>query len=194
MRAGNGARRRAGTMRRAAALRLYCAALLAFAASDAPAQADDYPRRPVTFMVPYPPGGGTDILVRMLAEELRDELKQPVMVENRPGAGTLVAAGMVAKSPPDGCTLLLAPVTALARPHAGGPVCQGKIFNRVEEVLAVDMKSRGLRFSNDRHVVCPWHGYEFNIETGCHPGDETVRLTPIPVDVRDGEIFVGVVV
>ena len=78
-------------------------------------------------------------------------------------------------------------------PHAGGPVCQGKIFNRVEEVLAADMKSRGLRFSNDRHVVCPWHGYEFNIETGCHPGDQTVRLTPIPVDVRDGEIFVRLV-
>ena len=101
-------------MPRAAALRLYCVALLAFAAFDAPAQTDDYPRRPVTFMVPYPPGGGTDILVRMLAEELRDKLKQPVVVENRPGAGTLVAAGMVAKSPPDGYTLLLAPVTTLA--------------------------------------------------------------------------------
>jgi nitrite reductase/ring-hydroxylating ferredoxin subunit len=75
-------------------------------------------------------------------------------------------------------------------PHAGGPVCQGKIFNRVEEVLAPDMKSKGLRFSKQRHVVCPWHGYEFDLETGCHPGDPRVRLTPIPVDVRDGEIYV----
>jgi nitrite reductase (NADH) small subunit len=77
-------------------------------------------------------------------------------------------------------------------PHAGGPVCQGKIFNRVEEALAPDMKSKGLRFGKQRHVVCPWHGYEFDIETGCHPGDASVRLTPIPVDVRDGEIFVRV--
>jgi nitrite reductase (NADH) small subunit len=74
-------------------------------------------------------------------------------------------------------------------PHAGGPVCQGKIFNRVEEVLTPDMKSKGLRFAKQRHVVCPWHGYEFDLETGCHPGDARVRLTPIPVDVRNGEIY-----
>jgi nitrite reductase/ring-hydroxylating ferredoxin subunit len=77
-------------------------------------------------------------------------------------------------------------------PHAGGPVCQGKIFHRIEEALAPDMKSLGLRHSKRRNVVCPWHGYEFDIETGCHPGDPNVRLTPVPVAVRDGEIFVEV--
>jgi tripartite-type tricarboxylate transporter receptor subunit TctC len=86
-----------------------CAAL-----GTAPAAADDYPQRPVTFICPFPAGGGTDILTRMLAAELQDKLKQPFVVENRTGAGTVIAATALAKSPPDGYTLLLAPVTTLA--------------------------------------------------------------------------------
>ena len=83
-------------------------------ANDARAQTADYPSRTITFICPFPPGGGTDILTRMLAQELQDKLKQPVVVDNRPGAGTQIAAGAVAKSPPDGYTLLLAPITTLA--------------------------------------------------------------------------------
>ena len=78
------------------------------------AQADDYPSRTVTFICPFPGGGGTDILVRLLAAELQDKLKKPVIVDNRPGAGTVIAANAVAHSPPDGHTLFLAPVTTLA--------------------------------------------------------------------------------
>ena len=78
------------------------------------AQADDYPTRNITFICPFPAGGGTDILVRLLAAELQDKLKRPVIVDNRPGAGTVIAASAVAKSPPDGYTLFLAPVTTLA--------------------------------------------------------------------------------
>ena len=55
-------------------------------------------------------------------------------------------------------------------PHAGGPVCQGKIFHQVEEIITPDKKSAGLRFGKQRHIVCPWHGYEFDLATGCHPG------------------------
>ena len=77
-------------------------------------------------------------------------------------------------------------------PHAGGPVCQGKIFNQVEEALTPDKKSAGLRFSKRRHIVCPWHGYEYDLETGCHPGDPTVRLTAVKVEVRGGQIYIGV--
>jgi tripartite-type tricarboxylate transporter receptor subunit TctC len=77
-------------------------------------QADDYPARNITFICPFPAGGGTDILVRLLAAELQDKLKRPVIVDNRPGAGTVIAASAVAKSPPDGYTLFLAPVTTLA--------------------------------------------------------------------------------
>jgi nitrite reductase/ring-hydroxylating ferredoxin subunit len=77
-------------------------------------------------------------------------------------------------------------------PHAGGPVCQGKIFNQVEEVITPDKKSAGLRFGKQRHIVCPWHGYEFDLATGCHPGDPSMRLTPVPVAVRNGHIYVSV--
>jgi tripartite-type tricarboxylate transporter receptor subunit TctC len=83
-------------------------------AALAPARADDYPQRTVTFVCPFPAGGGTDILTRMLAQELQDKLKQPFIVENRPGAATILAASTVAKSAPDGYTLLLAPITTLS--------------------------------------------------------------------------------
>src|SRR6201987_4340570 len=48
-------------------------------------------------------------------------------------------------------------------PHDGGPVCQGKVIPRVEEELAADQTSRGLRFSKKHNIVCPWHGWEFDI-------------------------------
>jgi tripartite-type tricarboxylate transporter receptor subunit TctC len=82
--------------------------------AGAQAGADDYPQRTVTFICPFPPGGGTDILTRILAQELQDKLKRTVIVENRPGAGTVVAAQAVARSAPDGHTLFLAPGTTLA--------------------------------------------------------------------------------
>ena len=88
--------------------------LVATGADNARAQADNYPSRTVTFICPFPAGGGTDILTRLLATELQEKLGKPVIVENRPGAGTVIAAGAVAKSPPDGYTLLLAPITTLA--------------------------------------------------------------------------------
>ena len=91
---------------------LLALALASAVASRAPA--DDYPRHTVTFICPFPAGGGTDILTRMLAAELQEKLKQPVIVENRTGAGTQIAANAVAKSAPDGHMLLLAPVTTLA--------------------------------------------------------------------------------
>lgn len=83
-------------------------------ADHARAQADDYPNRNVTFICPFPGGGGTDILVRLLAAELQDKLKRPVIVDNRVGAGTQIAASATAKSAPDGHTLFLAPITTLA--------------------------------------------------------------------------------
>jgi nitrite reductase/ring-hydroxylating ferredoxin subunit len=75
-------------------------------------------------------------------------------------------------------------------PHAGGPVCQGKIFRRVEEVLDAGRKSLGLRFGPTPQIVCPWHGFEFDVATGRHPGDPKIRLRAVPVSVRDGRIYV----
>jgi tripartite-type tricarboxylate transporter receptor subunit TctC len=88
-------------------------ALAAAHAARAQTIADDYPQRPVTFICPFPPGGGTDILTRMLAQELQDKLKKPFVVDNRPGAGTIVAAQATARAAPDGYTIFLAPVTTL---------------------------------------------------------------------------------
>ncbi len=77
--------------------------------------------------------------------------------------------------------------------HQGGPVCQGRIFKRVEEDVAPDGTSAGFRFSDDRiHIVCPWHGYEYDLETGVFPTNETVRLRKFEVTVRDGDVYVVV--
>src|SRR6218665_665425 len=69
--------------------------------------AQDYPQRPVKLVVPYPPGGATDVIGRVLAQQLTLELGQPVVVENRPGAAGNLGASAVAKEPPDGQTLLM---------------------------------------------------------------------------------------
>jgi tripartite-type tricarboxylate transporter receptor subunit TctC len=87
---------------------LLFAALLGTAA-----QAQEYPNRPLRFIVPYPPGALTDVLARVIGERLGTALKQPVVVENRAGAGTLLGADIVAKAPADGYTLLMATSTTL---------------------------------------------------------------------------------
>ncbi len=87
--------------------------LLAAALLTLPAQAQEYPNRPLRFIVPYPPGALTDVLARAIGDRLGTALKQPVVVENRAGAGTLLGADLVAKAPADGYTLLMATSTTL---------------------------------------------------------------------------------
>ena len=72
------------------------------------ALAQSYPDRRITFVVPYPAGGATDVTARMLANKLSDAWKQPVIVENKPGAGGIVGNDFVAKAAPDGYTVLVA--------------------------------------------------------------------------------------
>jgi len=91
-------------------IRLAALALLAMAAAAA---AQPYPSKPIRLIVPYPPGALTDLLGRAIGERLSAGLKQPVVVENKPGAGTLVGAEFVARSAPDGYTLLMATSTTL---------------------------------------------------------------------------------
>lgn len=85
---------------------LSCFALIGISAREAAAN-DAYPNRPLKLVVPFPPGGLTDVLARAIAERLGAALGQPVVAENRPGAGTLLGAELVAKSAPDGYTLLI---------------------------------------------------------------------------------------
>ncbi len=73
-----------------------------------PAMAQDYPTQPIRFIVSFPPGAGPDILARMVGKELTESLGQPVITENRPGAGGNIATDYVAQAPADGYTLLVA--------------------------------------------------------------------------------------
>jgi tripartite-type tricarboxylate transporter receptor subunit TctC len=92
---------------------LLAAAITAVAAS-APAQAQDYPTRPVTIVVPLAAGSGMDSLVRLYAEKLQIALGKPVVVDNRPGAALMLAAAAVATAPADGYTLLVSTSSAMA--------------------------------------------------------------------------------
>lgn len=90
-------------MQVARALLAAAVTLTAVATSSAMAQAD-YPNRPVKIIVPFPPGGPSDTLARMVAERLSEAWKQPVVVDNRPGAGGNIGLGLAAKAPADGYT------------------------------------------------------------------------------------------
>jgi tripartite-type tricarboxylate transporter receptor subunit TctC len=90
-------------------LRFFAPAALALAASlswSPAASAQDYPSKPVKIIVPFGPGGPADVFSRQLAQHLSDTLKQSFVIENRPGAGSIIGTDAVAKSPPDGYTLL----------------------------------------------------------------------------------------
>ncbi|TMH88026.1 MAG: tripartite tricarboxylate transporter substrate binding protein [Betaproteobacteria bacterium] len=99
------------TGRRAA---LSLAATLAILAPHAARAADAYPAKPVRFVVAFPPGGGTDIIARAIAQKLAERIAQQVVVDNRPGAGGNIGTDIVAKSAPDGYTMLMGSAGPLA--------------------------------------------------------------------------------
>jgi tripartite-type tricarboxylate transporter receptor subunit TctC len=110
--AGNGCN---GNM--SARLRLFGLLLALAIVPPAPAPAQDYPSRPITLVVPVPPGGAADFIGRTIGAKLADALGQPVVIANRGGAGGTIATAGVAKAEPDGYTLLLASITT----HGIGP-------------------------------------------------------------------------
>src|SRR6478752_3811319 len=87
-------------------MKRFAAALLFFLCGSVAAQS--YPTKPVRFVVPFPPGNAGDLMARMLGEKMTASMKQPIIVDNRPGAGGNIGAEHAAKSPGDGYTVLIA--------------------------------------------------------------------------------------
>ena len=100
---------------------MFAVIAMALTCSMAPAQT--YPTRPIRYVVPFAPGGTTDILGRIVAQRLQEAWGQPVLVENRPGAGGAVGAEMTAKSPPDGYTIMGGTIST----HAINPSVYAKL-------------------------------------------------------------------
>src|SRR2546426_11040125 len=111
-------------------MKLSMSAALLFATTVCmqPARAQDpadYPSKPIHILVGFTPGGGPDITARYIAQKLGDVWKQQVIVDNRPGAGGTLAAGMVARAAPDGATLL-----SVSSAHAIAPVLYSNQIGR----------------------------------------------------------------
>ncbi|MBX6425310.1 MAG: tripartite tricarboxylate transporter substrate binding protein [Variibacter sp.] len=94
--------------------RIALAAGLALLAAGGPATAAEFPTKPITFVIGFAPGGPSDVMARIVTKRMEQELKQPVIIENRPGAGGGVAGTSVARAEPDGYTVLLGTGSLLA--------------------------------------------------------------------------------
>lgn len=90
-----------------------------------------FPDKPIKIVVPFAPGGGTDLVARTMGIAMSQELGQPVIIDNKPGAGTIIGTDAVAKSPPDGYTLVMATVA-----HVVNPSIQGKLPYKHEKAFA----------------------------------------------------------
>ena len=110
--------------------------VLLLAAAGAHVQAQPYPSRPVRIVVGFAAGGPSDIVARIVAQQLTDRLGRPVVVENRPGATGMIGAELVAKSPPDGHSLYLASQTT----HAVAPYMYGKApYDPIRDFTAISL-------------------------------------------------------
>lgn len=108
---------------------------LAAAVMLASASASTFPEKPIKLVVPFAPGGGTDLIARTLAFEMQKDLGQPVVVENKPGAGTIIGTDMVAKAAPDGYTLVVSSIA-----HAVNPSLNPKLpYSTEKDFAAVSM-------------------------------------------------------
>jgi len=112
---------------------VFLAFVLAFP-MQVEAQAQGYPAKPIRFVVPYPPGGPLDVIARLLGAKVAESVHQPVIVDNKPGAGGNIGADAVAKSPPDGYTILMGAVAT----HAINPTLYANIpYDAARDFIAV---------------------------------------------------------
>lgn len=166
------------------------AAAIALLAAPALALADAYPNKPVKVIIPFPPGGPTDVLGRIVAQGLATKLGQPFVVENKPGASGMIGATQVAKSPADGYTLLInaslhvinpslhpkmqhdpikdfAPVSQIADVPMVLVVNKSNPANNLKDVIAQAKKNPGMSFASSGNGTAPHlAGEAFNVATG----------------------------
>ena len=145
--------------RKLGALACTATALLLALLTPLAAHAQGYPARPIRIVVPYPAGGGIDVMSRLIAQRLAQQFNQPVVVENKPGAGTLVAAESVARAAPDGHTLMITTdATITINPHlyAKLPYDAVKDFAPVTQLVLLNqllVANAGLPVSNVRELI-----------------------------------------
>ena len=115
---------------------LFALIVSAGALAAAAQSAGPYPSRPIKWIVPYPPGGITDSVTRLVTQHVQEALGQPVVIENKPGANSIVGADLAAKSPPDGYTVL----TVIAAHAANATLYSGKLpFDSVKSFAPVSL-------------------------------------------------------
>ena len=103
------------------------------------ASANTFPQKPVRIVVPFSPGGGTDLIARTLGQEMSKDLGQPVIIDNKPGAGTIIGTDAIAKAQPDGYSLVMASFA-----HAVNPSLQSKLpFDNAKAFAPVILVGRG---------------------------------------------------
>lgn len=158
--------------------------------APATASAQDYPARPIKLVVPFAPGGATDILGRLLASSMSEKLGQPIVVENRPGGGTTLAASQVAKAQPDGYTLLMGGSSALTlnpaiRPTLSyDPLRSFTLLGLVAELGHVLVVSNDVSGTRLQEIVAQVKAApdkfsygSFGIGTSAHFGAEMIKST-----------------
>src|SRR4051795_4568220 len=116
-----------------AALAVALAALVSPAAAQGDAQG--FPSKTIRIIVPFTPGGSNDVVAREIATGLQDNLKQTAVVENKPGGGGVIAYTFVAKSPPDGHLLLIAPASFTMGPH----LSRNALYNPVTDFVPINL-------------------------------------------------------
>jgi tripartite-type tricarboxylate transporter receptor subunit TctC len=158
---------------RSTALRVLCALSFAFCFLTAPfgiadgVAAENYPSRPVRIIVPFPPGGPTDILMRVIAQRMSEVWGEPVVIENQPGANTAIAAARVAKMPADGYTLLaVMDVTMVLNPIAS----RNLAYDPLKDFAPITLASRNTSLLSVRADDGPKSVKELIARAKANPG------------------------
>jgi tripartite-type tricarboxylate transporter receptor subunit TctC len=170
-------------------IRLFCRSLLALccvAAWVAPAQAVDYPTRPVKWVVPYPPAGTTDVLARIVAQWLSEKLGQSFFIENKPGAGNNLGVEAVVNAPADGYTMLL------VNPANGinATLYRGLSFNFIRDIAPVAGLVRTPNVMEVTNSLPVKTVAEFIAYCKAHPGELNMASSGSGTSVHlSGELF-----